>query len=39
MPVKEISEEMALSQSSVKMRLLRMRGVLKEQLIKEGFEI
>ena len=39
MPVKEISEEMALSQSSVKMRLLRMKGVLKEQLIKEGFEI
>ena len=39
MPVKEVSADMSLSESSVKMRLLRMRGVLRDQLVKEGFDI
>lgn len=38
-PIKDISNYLNLSQSTVKTRLFRMRKSLKEFLIKEGFEL
>lgn len=37
--VKEIAQEKGISQSKVKMTLLRLRQTLKEMLIKEGIEV
>lgn len=37
--IKEIAQENEMSQSNVKMTLLRLRGQLKEELKKEGVEI
>ena len=39
MSVKEVADDMSLGESSVKMRLLRMRENLRRTLIKEGIEI
>ncbi len=38
-PLKKISEESGMSESAIKMRLLRMRGRLRELLEKEGYDI
>ncbi|MBR3301252.1 MAG: sigma-70 family RNA polymerase sigma factor [Firmicutes bacterium] len=39
MSVKDVAHDMSLGESSVKMRLLRMRESLRRTLIKEGIEI
>ncbi|MBQ1711621.1 MAG: sigma-70 family RNA polymerase sigma factor, partial [Firmicutes bacterium] len=39
MSVKDVADDMSLGESSVKMRLLRMRENLRRTLIKEGIEI
>lgn len=38
-PIGALSKELRLSESAVKMRLSRMRGRLREQLNKEGYDI